>query len=257
MRGSSVRRSTDQNRTFPMDIQARAYDTQSPGHTLPDHSASLDWPLDIAGFMGTPLAVEPFPHLVMPGFVKPPAAVAAREGFPGFGFGGVVPAPTKQMLGTLEPGFATLLGALRSPETTAAFAAKFGVELSPDALMVTLRDRCRPQDGRIHTDSDSKVVTALIYLNESWTAPGGRLRLLRKPDDIDAVIAEVPPLDGTLVAFRRTDNSWHGHKPHDGVRRYIMLNWMVDAAAAKREIARHTMTAAWKRLLTGGSGPAM
>lgn len=226
----------------------------APDHVMADHSANLDWPLDTAGFLATPLQTSPFPYLVMEGFVKPPAAAAARAGFPGFGFGGVVPAPTKQFLGTLEPGFAALLAALRSAETTDAFARKFGVELSPDALMVTLRDRCRLQDGRIHTDSESKVVTALIYLNESWTAEGGRLRLLRRGDDIDDMIAEVPPLDGTLVTFRRTDNSWHGHKPHVGIRRYIMLNWMVDAAAARREIARHTMTAAWKRLLGGGGG---
>lgn len=234
-----------------MDIQARAYD-HLPATSLVDRTLDLDL------FQATPLVEQPFPHLVVENFVRPAAAAAARRGFPGFGFGGVVPAPGLGGGGLLEPAFAALLSALRSPEMTEAFSAKFGVPLSADALMVTLRDRCRAQDGRIHTDSESKLVTALIYLNETWTAEGGRLRLLRRGDDIDDMIAEVPPLDGTLVAFRRTDNSWHGHKPHDGIRRYIMLNWMVSAGAAKREIARHKVSAAWKRLTgAGGSGGMM
>ena len=116
--------------------------------------------------------------------------------------------------------------------------------------MVTLRARTRPVDGQIHTDSETKIVTALIYLNEDWSNQGGRLRLLRGPDDIEDMIAEVPPDAGTLLAFRRTDNSWHGHKPFDGVRRSIMLNWMVDAATMRRELRRHALSAGVKSLLT-------
>jgi SM-20-related protein len=118
--------------------------------------------------------------------------------------------------------------------------------------MVTLRARTRPADGRIHTDSTTKVVTALIYLNGEWSDAGGRLRLLRGPDDIEDMIAEVPPLAGTLIAFRRTANSWHGHKPYDGPRRAIMLNWMTDAATAHRELRRHAVSAGVKRLFGGG-----
>jgi Rps23 Pro-64 3,4-dihydroxylase Tpa1-like proline 4-hydroxylase len=114
--------------------------------------------------------------------------------------------------------------------------------------MITLRARTRPIDGRIHTDSETKLVTALIYLNGDWTEPGGRLRLLRGPDDLEDMIAEVPPMAGTLLAFRRSDCSWHGHKPFDGERRAIMLNWMVDAATARRELRRHAVSAGIKRL---------
>jgi hypothetical protein len=62
------------------------------------------------------------------------------------------------------------------------------------------------------------------------------------------VVAEVPPEAGTLVAFRRCDNSWHGHKPYAGERRYIMVNWMVRPQAAARELARHRLTARTKSL---------
>jgi SM-20-related protein len=140
------------------------------------------------------------------------------------------------------------LHALRDPLVTAVFATKFDLELSTESLMVTLRARTRPFDGVIHTDSETKLVTALIYLNSDWTNEGGRLRLLRGPNDIDDMIAEVPPEAGTLIAFRRSNRSWHGHKPFAGERRSIMLNWMVNPATARRELRRHMVSAGMKRL---------
>jgi len=118
--------------------------------------------------------------------------------------------------------------------------------------MVTLRARTRPIDGRIHNDSATKVITALIYLNGAWSDAGGRLRLLRGPHDIDDVIDEVPPLAGTLIAFARSENSWHGHQPYDGPRHAIMLNWMTTAATARRELRRHALSAGFKRLFGAG-----
>ena len=141
-----------------------------------------------------------------------------------------------------------LLAELRSPAFTRLFADKYDLPLSATTLMITLRARTRPQDGEIHTDSESKLVTALIYLNEEWSADGGRLRVLRGPNDIEDMEAEVPPDAGTLITFRRSDHSWHGHKPFNGKRKAIMLNWMTDAAAAKREIRRHGFSARVKRL---------
>ena len=113
--------------------------------------------------------------------------------------------------------------------------------------MITVRGRCQDRDGRIHTDSTAKLVTALLYFNDGWEAPGGRLRLLRRPDDLDDVIAEVPPDSGTLVAFRRSDRSFHGHEPFVGVRRYVMINWMASTLSAKRELLKHRISASAKR----------
>ena len=200
--------------------------------------------IDHAAFDAVALVREPFPFLVVPGFVPAAAATDAAAHFPGPDLPGVLPAPAHPN----DDAFGRLLGALRSPETTRMFADKFGLALDPATLMVTLRARTRPVDGAIHTDSATKVVTALVYLNGDWSDSGGRLRLLRGPDDIDDMIDEVPPLAGTLIAFRRTENSWHGHKPFDGVRQAIMLNWMTDAATARRELRRHALSAGVKRL---------
>ncbi len=210
----------------------------------------LDDPVDFARFAATPLQRAPFDHLVVAGFVPHDAAVAAAAAFPGPDLPGVLPAP----LDGGHDAFGRLLRSLRSNALTEAFGEKFGLELDPATLMVTLRARTRPADGAIHTDSETKVVTALIYLNDTWDNDGGRLRLLRGPDDIDDMIAEVPPLAGTLIAFRRTPNSWHGHRPYDGVRRAIMLNWMTDAATARRELRRHAVSAGFKSLFGGHQG---
>jgi hypothetical protein len=189
-------------------------------------------------------AREPFEYLVVPGFVPREAALAAAAAFPGPSMPGVLPAPDHPS----ADAFGDLLRALRNPRLSSALGAKFDLPLTPDRLMVTLRARTRPIDGRIHTDSETKLATALIYLNGDWSDSGGRLRLLRGRDDIEDMIAEVPPMAGTLLAFRRSDRSWHVHKPFDGERRAIMLNWMTDAATARRELRRHTVSAGIKRL---------
>jgi SM-20-related protein len=200
--------------------------------------------LDLDKFAGTPLTRDPFDFLIVPEFVSRPAAQAAAAAFPGPDLPGVLPVTTAPS----DDAFGRLVRALRSEQVTAAFAEKFDMDLSCDSLMVTRRTRTRLTDGRIHTDSKNKRVTALIYLNTGWDDSGGRLRLLRGPNDIEDVIAEVAPVAGTLLAFRRSERSWHGHKPFDGVRRSIMLNWMNDAATVRRELMRHAISASVKRV---------
>ena len=111
-----------------------------------------------------------------------------------------------------------------------------------------MRGQAREADGRIHTDTSSKIITALIYMNEGWEAPGGRLRLLRSRDDLDDAVAEVPPAAGTLLAFRVTPHSWHGHAPVSGPRRVVQLNWVCDRGVLWRERLRHGLSARVKRL---------
>jgi SM-20-related protein len=198
----------------------------------------IDW----SAFDRCALQREGFDHLIIPGFVPAETAIAAGRAFPRPELAGVLPAPVNPP----DTPFGRILWELRDPLTSTKFGDKFGLRLDPAALMVTLRARTRLTDGRIHTDSETKVVTALLYLNDGWQEPGGRLRLLRDPRNMDDMIAEVPPLAGTLLAFRRTDHSWHGHLPFEGVRRAIMFNWMVDASTARREMRRHTVSATVK-----------
>lgn len=114
--------------------------------------------------------------------------------------------------------------------------------------MLTVRGRSDGKDGRIHTDSESKIVTLLLYLNRAWEQPEGRLRLLRSSDDIEDYVREIVPLAGTMLAFRRSASSFHGHRPHIGERRAVQLNWVTEAAVVRREFARHRWSARWKGL---------
>jgi hypothetical protein len=129
-----------------------------------------------------------------------------------------------------------------------AIENKFALDLAGRPTMITLRGYSDGKDGGIHTDSATKLVTVLIYMNPKWEDAAGRLRLLRGPDDLADYVAEVPPLAGTMVAFRRSAASFHGHRAHVGERRSIQLNWVTDADVVRRELGRHVWSARLKAL---------
>lgn len=200
--------------------------------------------LDLAALARAALAREPFPWLVVPGFIPAPARAALARDYPDIAEPGSFPVADLRF----GPAFADFIAELESPALRAAFAAKFAIDLSDRPTMITVRGQARAGDGRIHTDTRSKLITALIYMNESWEAEGGRLRLLRSPDTLEDVVAEVPPAAGTLLAFRVTPQSWHGHAPVSGPRRVVQLNWVESARVVRRERLRHGLSARVKRL---------
>jgi hypothetical protein len=201
--------------------------------------------LDLAAFRATPLNRRPFDYLIVPGFVRPEARAAVLADYPR------IDSPGSYPLGQLTygPAFAALVETLRGPDMRAAFAEKFGLDLEGRPTTVTVRGRCGTRDGFIHTDSVSKLITVLIYLNPAWEAEGGRLRLLRSAHDLDDVVAEVPPTEGALVAFRRSDNSYHGHKTFVGPRRVIQLNWVAGRHSALLSALRHGLSGLAKTAL--------
>ncbi|MEO3428539.1 2OG-Fe(II) oxygenase [Pelagibius sp. CAU 1746] len=205
--------------------------------------------LDMARFEAAPLQRAPFDFLILPGFLKREALPAVERDFPRITSGGSFPASSLKC----GPAFTDLLAELQGPAVTAAFQAKFGIDLAGRPTMITLRGQSRAKDGAIHTDSKTKLVTALIYLNSAWESDGGRLRMLNGPDDLEDYAAEVPPEAGTLVAFRCSPEAWHGHKPFIGQRRSIQLNWLTDDGVLKRELKRHAFSALTKKLLRFGA----
>ncbi len=205
--------------------------------------------LDLERFAETPLEREPFDHLIVPGFLRAEAGAALGAAFPAIERGGSFAAAALDC----DPVFAAFLDDLQAPELTRAVAAKFGIDLSGRPIMITLRGQSRAKDGRIHSDSISKLITVLIYMNPGWSAEGGRLRLLRGPNDIEDYVAEVPPERGTLLAFRCAPHAYHGHKPYTGARRSIQVNWVRDEAVIKRELRRHGLSAWTKRVFGLGA----
>src|SRR5436190_302090 len=106
------------------------------------------------------------------------------------------------------------------PDGPAPGAARMLMHPSGTPMNVPLHHALNLRHGTVHTDSLSKVVTALLYFNERWDAgSAGALRFLARKDDLDALLVpELPPVYGNLAAFRRSDNSWHGHLPYEGER---------------------------------------
>ncbi len=200
--------------------------------------------LDLGRVRQAPLETDPFPYFVVPGCVPAAALAAVSADFPPIDKPGSFPASTL----AIGPTFGAFLEELEGPAFRDAVAAKLGIDLARRPTMVTVRGQAGARDGSIHADSKTKLVTVLIYMNESWEVPGGRLRLLRSPDNLDDMVAEVPPDAGTLLAFLVTPHSWHGHAPAAGPRRVIQLNWVTDEGVVRREQARHRLSARVKRL---------
>ncbi len=195
--------------------------------------------LDLEKLRAQPLVRDPFPFVVVSGMLKPGVIKMLSRDFPPIGDGGVYPVDILP----LGPSMRRLVAELSGPEFRKAVEEKFGLELADNPPMVTLRGRSRDKDGRIHRDSDDKVVSLLLYLNESWPHETGNLRMLRSPDDLESTVAEVPSTAGTMVIFEVTPNGWHGHHKFVGERRVLMLNYMTGRESHARELKRHRFSA--------------
>jgi SM-20-related protein len=200
--------------------------------------------IDVEALRRAPLRTDPFPFLIVPGFVRAEAHAGISKDFPVIQHAGSFPLSTL----AFGPDFARFMAEIQGPDMTRTVEEKFGIDLSHSPTMVTVRGMSRAADGKIHTDSRTKIITVLIYMNDAWESPKGRLRLLRSPDSLDAVIDEVPPERGTLLIFRNDANAWHGFEPFSGPRRVIQLNWVTDESVVRREERRHRRSAFFKRL---------
>jgi SM-20-related protein len=202
--------------------------------------------LDLERFRATPLTREPFDFLIVPEFVRADARAAIDKDYPEINRPGSF--PLREV--TYGAAFAKLIEEMRSDEFRKTFEEKFKLDLTNRPDMITVRGLCSEKDGKIHTDSETKIITILIYMNSAWESAGGRLRLLRSANNLEGAILEVPPTEGTLLAFRRSNNSWHGHKPFSGPRRVIQFNWVTSEAVVRREQNRHRFSA-WMKKLRG------
>lgn len=198
--------------------------------------------LDIDKLNATPLRRAPYDYLVVENFVKPEVFGEVSRDFPSMDVPGSVPPSELDIHGR----FAEMLAEMDGPAFRQAVEAKFDVNLRGKPTMFTVRGRCRATDGKIHTDSKSKIITVLLYMNDDWDADGGRLRILNS-DDLNDVAAEVPPNGGTLLIFRRSETSYHGHEPFEGKRRAIQMNWVTSRGVVAWEQFRHRLSAMSKK----------
>jgi len=200
--------------------------------------------LDYGALERAPLKTDPYDYLIVENFVKPEKFAEAMADFP------KVPGPGSHPPSelTISGRFKALLDELQDDAFRKAIEQKFAMDLTGRPTMYTVRGFLRKTDGTIHTDSETKIITVLLYLNDNWSADGGRLRILRNGSDLDDYVDEVPPSNGTLLVFRRSDHSWHGHKPFEGQRRVVQMNWVIDDDVVNREQRRHSVSTRFKKL---------
>lgn len=203
--------------------------------------------LDYPALRDTPVAEDPFPHVMVPGFVPPATLRAVLDGLPALSQRGSFPVTGVR----LGPTAKAVMAELEGDTLRTAIAEKFGLDLAGSPTMLTLRAWTGERDGRIHCDSTAKRVTVLLYLNpaaDAWQQHEGCLRLLRGPDDLEDYAVEVPPVNGTLLVFPNGPRSWHGHHAFTGQRYSLQLNYMTTDARARSELRRHRLSAFVKRL---------
>ena len=200
--------------------------------------------LDLDRLRAAPLNRDPFDFIVVDEFLRADALSSVIADFPEIRRHGSFPVESLDY----GPGFALLVAALTGSAIREAIEEKFGIDLSGRPTLLTLRGKSDEKDGRIHTDSKTKIITLLLYMNPVWDRAGGRMRLLRGPADLEDYAEEVAPIAGNMVAFRRSERSFHGHRPHVGERRSLQLNWVMDEAVVRRELSRHRWSARLKAL---------
>lgn len=148
---------------------------------------------------------------------------------------------------TLGESVRRLVEELESSKMRKILEQKFQVNLQDKPVVTTFRGYSRMKDGKIHSDSKTKIITVLIYLNDQWNEKNGRLRLLKGKDNLNDYIEEIPATMGSLVAFKVTENCWHGFEPFEGKRCSIQLNYLYENALSQHNF-RHRLSSFFKRV---------
>lgn len=228
----------------------RRYDSRmwQQGANVPSPPALLDaGRLDRAG---TIVATAPFRFIVATGQLDDAHRQALAAEFPRYAGAGFFPYEPADC----GPLLRSLVAEIRSPAFADALGRKLGIDrLGDHPAIVTLSDAVNRRHGTLHTDSRSKVATALLYFNEAWPhGSAGCLRFLANGDDIEAMVSpEILPLYGTLAAFARADDSWHGHLPFEGGRRVLQVAWLTSEDELRRKQKRGRFSR-WLKPLLGG-----
>jgi hypothetical protein len=191
---------------------------------------------------------QPFSFLIAGDMLRPEALTELQRDFPHYPEAGFFPYKAEDC----GPSVNRLIGEITGPEFADALGQQLGVPgLSKLPALVTLCSRLNRRHGTIHTDSRSKVLTALVYLNTDWQhGSPGCLRFLKRVDDIESlVVPELLPVYGNLAAFKRSENSFHGHLPHEGERMVVQIAWLTSHEELLRKQKRGRATHWLKKLL--------
>jgi len=195
----------------------------------------------------TTVQQQPFPFMVAHGQLPDEMRSDLDRDFPNYSSAGFFPYDPQDC----GPSVNALIRDMTGPAFASAIGKKLGIDnLGQYPTLVTICRLLNKRHGTIHTDSRSKIATALIYLNPQWPdTSDGCLRFLHRIDDIDSTVApELIPLYGEFAVFKRADNSFHGHLPYEGERRVIQVAWLTSEKEKLRKTKRGKFSRMFKKI---------
>ena len=195
----------------------------------------------------TDIREQPFPFMIAHGQLPDEARSDLERDFPKYASAGFFPYDASDCGPTVN----TLVQQMTTPQFASAIGRHLGIDnLGQYPTLVTLCRALNKRHGTIHTDSRSKVATALLYLNAQWPdTSDGCLRFLNQIDNIDDLAApELKPLYGEFAVFKRCENSFHGHLPYEGERRVIQVAWLTSEEEKLRKTKRGKFSRTFKKL---------
>ena len=116
--------------------------------------------IDLEALRATSLKTDPYDFLVVPNFVTGDNLDRVIRDYPNVTTPGSVPPSELDISGDFD----ALMKEMNGPEFEAIIEEKFDLDLSDRPTMFTVRGHCRETDGKIHPDSETKIITVLLYL---------------------------------------------------------------------------------------------
>jgi len=96
-----------------------------------------------------------------------------------------------------------------SPAYRNAMARLIGIDLSDADLEVNVFHYPPGGIHGAHTDHRDKIVTHVLYFNESWNDDDGGCLLILRSSDLQEIVTTISPLVGNSAVLVRSDDSWH------------------------------------------------
>jgi SM-20-related protein len=109
----------------------------------------------------------------------------------------------------LSGAWRTLADDLLSPAYRAAMSSLTGLDLSAAPLEVNLFHYPPGGSHGAHPDHRDKIVTHVLYFNDSWNDDDGGCLTILRSSDVQDVAMSVPPRVGNSAVLVRSDHSWH------------------------------------------------
>ena len=183
--------------------------------------------IDLTQFTSQSLSLEPYRWALVDHLFAPADAQSLVETFPRDHFKTVkgydgekgyeyearslihMGAAAATFVESLSPAWRRLAEALLSTEYRDAMSRFTGVDVSSLPLEANAFHYSRSAWLGPHVDLEDKLVTHVLYFNDSWNESDGGCLTILSAGDMAQVVKTIPPIIGNSAVLVRSTNSWH------------------------------------------------